>query len=86
MTLNSDLAQQEFKSEYLENHSKRNNLHIKGIAESEKETCDEVESKRRHHQGQALPGYSGERVHRVKRRKKKGSANANEPRPNVPSS
>ena len=51
MTLNSDLAQQELKSEYLENQSKRNNLHIKGINESERETWDEVESKRRHHHG-----------------------------------
>ena len=57
MTLNSNLAQQKLKSEYLENQSKRNNLHIKGTAESERQTWDEVESKRRHHQGQVLPGY-----------------------------
>ena len=51
MTLNSVLAQQ------VPRKSVENNLHVKGIAESERETWDEVESKRRHHQGQALPGY-----------------------------
>ena len=62
--LNSDLAQQELKVECLENQSRRNNIRIKGIAKGEKKTSDEVES----------------RAHRVERRKKKGSANANEPR------
>ena len=62
--LNSDLTQQELKAEYLENQSRRNNIRIKGIAKGEKKTWDEVES----------------RAHRVERRKKKGSANANEPR------
>ena len=42
--LNSDLAQQELKEEYLENQSRRNNICIKGIAEGEKETWHEVES------------------------------------------
>ena len=46
--LNSDLAQQELKAEYLENQSRRNNIRIKGIAEGEKENWDEVESKVKH--------------------------------------
>ena len=40
MALNADLAA---RSEYLENQSRRNDLRINGIAESE--TWDEVESK-----------------------------------------
>lgn len=43
--LNSDLVQQELKAEYLEYQSRRNNVRIKGIAEGQKETWDEVESK-----------------------------------------
>ena len=43
--LNSDLVQQELKAEYLEYQSRRNNVRIKGIAEGQKETSDEVESK-----------------------------------------
>ena len=43
--LNSDLSEQELKAEYLENQSRRNNIRVKGIPESEKETWEEVESK-----------------------------------------
>ena len=40
--LNSDLSEQELKAEYLENQSRRNNIRVKGIPESEKETWEEV--------------------------------------------
>ena len=79
--LNSDLAQQELKAEYLENQSRRNNIRIKGIAEGERETWDEVESKVKHAIKAKLDlDVDIERAHRVERRKKRGSANANEPR------
>ena len=79
--LNSDLAQQELKAECLENQSRRNNIRIKGIAEGEKETWDEVESKVKDAIKAKLDlDIDIERAHRVERRKKKGRANANEPR------
>ena len=79
--LNSDLAQQELKAENLENQSRRNNIRIKGIAEGEKETWDEVESKVKDAIKAKLDlDIDIERAHHVERRKKKGSANGNEPR------
>ena len=79
--LNSDLAQQELKAECLGNQSRRNNIRIKGIAEGEKETWDEVESKVKDAIKAKLDLDTDiERAHRVERRKKKGRANANEPR------
>lgn len=79
--LNSGLTQQELKAEYLENQSRRNNIRIKGIAEGEKETWDEVESKVKDVIKAKLDlDIDFERAHRVERRKKKGRANANEPR------
>ena len=79
--LNSDLTQQELRAEYLENQSRRNNIRIKGIAEGEKETWDEVESKVKDAIKAKLDlDIDIERAHRVERRKKKGRANANEPR------
>ena len=79
--LNSDLAQQELKAEYLENQSRRNNIRIKGMAEGEKETWDKVESKVKDAIKAKLDlEIDIERAHRVERRKKKGSGKANEPR------
>ena len=79
--LNSDLTQQDLKAEYLGNQSRRNNIRIKGIGEGEKETWDEVESKVKDAIKAKLNlDKAIERAHRVERRKKKGSANASEPR------
>ena len=80
--LNSDLAQHvELKAEYLENQSRRNNIRIKGIAEGERETWDEVESKVENAIKAKLDlDIDIERAYRVERRTKKGKAYANEPR------
>ena len=68
--LNSDLAQQERKAEYLENQSRRDNIRIKGIAEGEKETWDEVESKVKDAIKAKLDlDIDIERAHRMERRK-----------------
>ena len=75
------VTEQERKAEYLENQSRRNNIRIKGIAEGEKETWDEVESKVKDAIKAKLDlDIDTERAHRVERRKKESNANANEPR------
>ena len=73
MTLNSVLAQQELKSGHLENQSKTISMlkglpRVRGMKWNRKDVI--IEAK-------LCLDIDIERVHRVKRRKKKGSANAN---------
>ena len=75
--LGRDLSDQALKSEYLENQSRRNNIRVNGIAESEGETWEEVEAKVK----EAVKTKLGvdldiERAHRVdKRKKRQGDTN-----------
>lgn len=72
--LSSDLVEQDLKTEYLENQSRRNNIRVSGIPESAgKETWEEAESKVQ----KAVEEKLGikldiERAHRVERRKRPG--------------
>ena len=81
--LNSDLSEQELKAEYLENQSRRNNIRVKGIPESEKETWEEVESKVKDAIKIKLDlEVDIERAHRVEQRKqgkKRSSTNEHQP-------
>lgn len=80
--LNDDLKEQQVKAEYLENQSRRNNLRINGIEETEGETWAEAEEKVK----QAIKNKLDidveiERAHRVERRKnKQRKENDNKPR------
>ena len=75
--LGRDLSDQALKSEYLENQSRRNNIRVNGIAESEGETWEEAEAKVK----EAVKTKLGvdldiERAHRVdKRKKRQGDTN-----------
>ena len=80
MILNSVLAQQELKSEYLENQSKtifmlKGLPRVRGRLGMKWNRIKDVIIK-----AKLCLDIDIERVHRVKRRKEKGSANANEPR------
>ena len=82
--LNSDLSEQELKVEYLESQSRRNNICVKGIPESEKETWEEVEPKVKDAIKIKLDlEVDIERAHRVEQRKqgkKRSSTNEHQPR------
>ena len=78
--LGRDLSDQALKAKYLENQSRRNNIRVNGIAESEGETWEEAEAKVK----EAVKTKLGvdleiERAHRVGRRKKK-QGDTNKPR------
>ena len=80
--ISKDLASHSQKMEYLENQSRRNNIRVNGIPESDIETWEDAELKVK----RAIKDNRGievdiERAHRVERRKtKSGQANQNQPR------
>ena len=80
--ISKDLASHSQKMEYLENQSRRNNIRVNGIPESDNETWEDAEVKVK----RAIKDNLGievdiERAHRVERRKTKpGQANQNHPR------
>ena len=80
--ISKDLASHSQKMEYLENQSRRNNIRVNGIPESDNETWEDAEVKVK----RAIKDNLGievdiERAHRVDRRKtKSGQANQNHPR------
>ena len=76
MILNSVLAQQELKSEYLENQSKTIFM-LKGLPRVRGRLGMKWNRKDVIIEAKLCLDIDIERVHRVKRRKKKGSANAN---------
>ena len=43
--ISKDLASDSLKMEYLENQSRRNNIHVNGIPESDNETWEDAEAK-----------------------------------------
>ena len=81
--LSRDLVLQDLKAEYLENQSRRNNIRVSGIPESDdKETWEETESKVQKVVEEKLGiKLEIERAHRVERRKRQErSGNADKPR------
>ena len=80
--ISKDLASHSQKMEYLENQSRRNNIRVKGIPESDNETWEDVEVKvKRAIKGKLDLDVDIERAHRVERRKtKSGQANQSQPR------
>ena len=80
--ISKDMASHSQKMEYLENQSRRNNIRVNGIPESDNETWEDAEVKVK----RAIKDNLGievdiERAHRVERRKiKSGQANQNHPR------
>lgn len=80
--ISKDLASLSQKMEYLENQSRRNNIRVNGIPESDNETWEDAEVKVK----RAIKDNLGievdiERAHRVERRKtKSGQANQSHPR------
>ena len=74
-TLQTDLRTQDWKLEYLENQSRRNNIRVSGIPESPDETWEVAEAKVK----QAIQEQLGvdvdiERAHRVERRNRDRSS------------
>ncbi|XP_068670429.1 uncharacterized protein [Montipora foliosa] len=65
----SDIKAQQLKTEYLENHSKRNNIRVNGIEESVKETWQDSEEKVKMAVREKLGmDITIERAHRVEKR------------------
>lgn len=80
--ISKDLTSQSLKMEYLENQSRRNNIRVNGIPESDSETWEEAEIKVKEAIREKLDiEVDIERAHRVERRKSnRGLANQNQPR------
>ena len=80
--ISRDLASHSHKMEYLEDQSRRNNIRVNGIPESDNESWEDVEVKvKRTIKDNLGIKVDIERAHRVERRKaKSGQANKNHPR------
>ena len=80
--ISRDLASHSQKMEYLENQSRRNNIRVNGIPESDNETWEDAEVKvKRATKDNLGIEVDIERAHRVERRKaKSGEADQNHPR------
>ena len=80
--ISRDLASHSHKMEYLEDQSRRNNIRVNGIPESDNESWEDVEVKvKRTIKDNLGIKVDIERAHRVERRKaKSGQANQNHPR------
>ena len=80
--ISKDLASHSQKMEYLENQSRRNNIRVNGIPESDNETWEDAEAKVKRAIKENLDlDVDIERARRVERRKaKSGQANQNQPR------
>ena len=80
--ISKDLASHSQKMEYLENQSRRNNIRVNGIPESDNETWEDAEAKvKRAIKDNLDLEVDIERAHRVERRiTKSGQANRNQPR------
>ena len=80
--ISKDHASYSQKMEYLENQSRRNNIRVNGIPESDNETWEDAEVKVKRAIKEKLDQEVDiERAHRVERRKtKSGQANQNQPR------